>query len=550
MEAIQQIDRQRIELESNMEKLEKALTHWQTWDAEYEGLKEELLDLEADGKADAIERIATDYGGELLTEKDVSQNIRTISKQIDTARIGLIELEDESGTRGLSEQGLPVSEIIEELDDNDNIISSKVTKPEEVTANILDTLRKAGVKDVPVAPAQDQTIVNDTAAKPSGATSQAKVSASMTGSPAITSTNLPPTGPGQQMRKGAKVKADDSKPVSNTLLQGSFSEKDRVIELDDDDEFIGSTAVLPQDESPEDAQLRREMLNYHLNEVGNVVAEMDILEGDSDDDEFYDELQDLQDSDGVSETSDISDEEDQHGRSLRPVVTEEYRKQMRELERRLNGPAIGNLGPQPNGIDLAAPFKDVPDPEPTIKPTLKPAANAKKENGAKSVRFAEGLDISPAPQSSTLAPQVKQPRPASTLADNVMERSTSETSSPATSSKPAKVSRFKQNRTEAVPSPAEEQPAPPPRDEKTLADAVIERPAAIQAPAPFEPDDLDSEVQRRQLTTEYYRLRNNMIQQQGGFKMTDEDREEPLMEEQEDGKVKKVSRFKAARLQR
>ena len=40
------LEEQRARLEENVEKLRKSLQHWQTWDAEYEGLKEDLYALE------------------------------------------------------------------------------------------------------------------------------------------------------------------------------------------------------------------------------------------------------------------------------------------------------------------------------------------------------------------------------------------------------------------------------------------------------------------------------------------------------------------------
>ena len=46
------------------------------------------------------------------------------------------------------EPGFPMTEIIEELDEDGNIISSKVTQPEQQTAQIIETLRKAGLKEM------------------------------------------------------------------------------------------------------------------------------------------------------------------------------------------------------------------------------------------------------------------------------------------------------------------------------------------------------------------------------------------------------------------
>ena len=38
------LERHRLRLEENLGRLRLALKHWQTWEAEYEGLREEILD--------------------------------------------------------------------------------------------------------------------------------------------------------------------------------------------------------------------------------------------------------------------------------------------------------------------------------------------------------------------------------------------------------------------------------------------------------------------------------------------------------------------------
>ena len=47
-ETIANLERLRAELESQLQKLQVVLKHWQTWEAEYEGLKEELQHLPED----------------------------------------------------------------------------------------------------------------------------------------------------------------------------------------------------------------------------------------------------------------------------------------------------------------------------------------------------------------------------------------------------------------------------------------------------------------------------------------------------------------------
>ena len=140
-------------------------------------------------------------------------------------------------------------------------------------------------------------------------------------------------GPTATTKPNGESKPDKAGPKSS-LVQGSFDSNARVYELDDDDEIIGSMPVIPEDESPEDARLRREMLQYNLNEVGSVVAELELDENYSDDDdEYIDEL--ALDDDLPSLNSDLSEDEDEHGRSTGPVISDDYRRQMLELEEKL-----------------------------------------------------------------------------------------------------------------------------------------------------------------------------------------------------------------------
>ena len=44
-ESVIDLERHRLQLEKNISKLQKSLQHWQTWEAEYEGLKEEISGL-------------------------------------------------------------------------------------------------------------------------------------------------------------------------------------------------------------------------------------------------------------------------------------------------------------------------------------------------------------------------------------------------------------------------------------------------------------------------------------------------------------------------
>lgn len=44
-DSLADLDKFRLELERNIAKLQASLRHWQTWEIEYEGMKEEILEL-------------------------------------------------------------------------------------------------------------------------------------------------------------------------------------------------------------------------------------------------------------------------------------------------------------------------------------------------------------------------------------------------------------------------------------------------------------------------------------------------------------------------
>ncbi|PHH86137.1 hypothetical protein CDD83_10674 [Cordyceps sp. RAO-2017] len=89
--------------------------------------------------------------------------------------------------------------------------------------------------------------------------------------------------------------------------------------------------VIPEDEEPEDAALRRQMLQYSMGEVGAVVAELELEENTTDDGEVFDYDDDFDDLDGDAD----EDDEDRHGRSTGRTVTDRYRQRMLELEKKL-----------------------------------------------------------------------------------------------------------------------------------------------------------------------------------------------------------------------
>ena len=62
MDGFVSVERQRLRLEDNVAALRKSLQHWRTWEAEYEGLKEEISGL---GKKPAKTKLVI-LGGHII----------------------------------------------------------------------------------------------------------------------------------------------------------------------------------------------------------------------------------------------------------------------------------------------------------------------------------------------------------------------------------------------------------------------------------------------------------------------------------------------------
>jgi len=350
-------------------------------------------------------------------------------------------------------------------------------------------------------------------------------------------------------------------------------------------------------ETEEETRLRKEMLSYNMQEIGAVVAELNLEEeGD-----FYG-YEDYSDEDiDIDEDDEDSEDEDKWGRTTRQVISESYRRQMEELEQRLVGK-----------IPVHVQAKETPVESATGKP-----------NNKKGVRFAEELDIAPAAPKPTAPPKmaavsadqinivpddndaipflekllerqeianagpivpptpnqttIKKPKPKvslfkrdkvqapsplrqvetppepvkepvkeavvppSVVSNSVIERSSD---APAVSIQPPslpakKMSRFKAAR---VAKSADEQPETE-AAQAIMSNFVVEREPAVLAVDP--PDEMDPILHRQEVAMQFHKLRSKMIHQQGGFTESDEDRAVVPLDE---GSRPKISRFKAARL--
>ncbi|TKA83023.1 hypothetical protein B0A55_00824 [Friedmanniomyces simplex] len=677
------LEQQRQALEDSLQKLRQGLKYWQTYEAECEGLKEEILDAPPPLNDAKLIEIAKSYDGELVTEQIVlelagldkgtlrpfQQIIRDIEhrqdymrKNVETLQRQFFDVENRLETFDFAasrdvDTGLPLAEIEEELDDDDNVISSRVHRADEAKSELLDSLKKAGLTreeladewkaeqplkpaitkaspPIPSTPAlvpvsakrtrstsdsngsgdaapgfesprppirkKSVSFTVDTKAAPEIVrieSEDGKKSVSFAEKVAVAPAAPPPDS--RTVQFSPKIEEIPALPASPDIsaatkpgadetekqkeLRASFKPGDRVKTIGDDDQAVSEDVVIPDDETEEDAQARREMLQYHLHEVGHVVAQMDLDAGDGygdddDDDEDDDTSSHFTGSTHMDEedtpyTSGLSDDEDEdeHGRTKGKVLSDEYRKQMLDIQQRL----IGNMGPSPQDAEVADldPELDAKDVRRLVirdkRSSVSSASSEsseKKSGSKKRVSFAEGLDVAE-PGSPPLKAQKLVDNDAKVpVADTVAERRPSATShSMPTKNTPLKTSRFKNARSvsaseEAVASPdlamdiddaddLDDAPLGPPG--KTLADRLVERDTSTTNPsfAPSAQSSADIVAERRQLAAEYYRRRNDIVRQQGGFKV-DKDEEEELGElmEERDGKLKKVSRFKAARI--
>jgi unconventional prefoldin RPB5 interactor 1 len=592
------IERRRAQLQESIEKLQKALMQWTMWESDYQALSEELRDDE-DATPAEMREMAKNLGSTLLNEKEVEellgkdlqtkrtanqvidlisrridyvqQNGATIEKQLDTAEKQLagVDILLEPGVD--NEEGLPMMDIEEELDEEGNEVASNINQTGQAAAEIVEVLRKAGLQkallDKEKSSAQEQDNPSDTPPQTSLPTATPKdVTSNIVEPSKATSASGNETDTAATAKKSVSF-AEDTKPgmysgrstlerdgYNDALADMNFTRGTKVIELDEDDNEIASYPIIPQGESPEDAELRRQMLQYGLSEVGQIVAELDLdhptAEYSEDEDDYGDDWGD--------ETED--EEEDQYGRNVKPVVTDAYRKQMLELEKKLNARMMENVGPESS--DTIADHVDeirtlrIRDDEQFDQAlgTTKSETTDADSTPKKGVRFADALNVSEAPK-PVREPAISQSatKPAPTMSDTIVERSTSTPDVTNPSTKPAKVSRFKSGRAgtsqtpQFLPTPALPQvtavPAGP-RD-RVLANTVNEH--SQQVVEPQAPDEFDATIMHREIQAEYHKARNRFIGQQGGYKPSEEDVDSPIVEEK-DGKTKKVSRFMAARL--
>ncbi|RYP80455.1 hypothetical protein DL769_002482 [Monosporascus sp. CRB-8-3] len=591
-------------LEENVEKLSNALNHWRRWKEEYETLQEDVKALPQSASREDLARVREEYEGELIRDKElveifgkndskkpdqikstltnrlgyVAKNIQTLEKQLETARNKLAAASVVSNPDAATDDdGLPITEIVEELDDDDNVVSYSLRTPGgKDRAKLLETLEKMGIKEEDI-PEGDPKSSSDVVSKPDAPSSR---DAQKEKPPSPPSQPAPskeaqkpqmeePKKPKTVAKKKSVTFAEDTKPGDVEEDQSETSKRlMEILRKARDEQGIIEDPVMPADESPEDAALREDMIRYNKEtmefEMAPIVAELNLEEGsDIDTDEYSDFYDD-----------DDDDEEDQWGKSTRPVVDDDWKRQMLELKERLSKHTFGvkKTGDEDDsGSDTGEGIGQITirreEPASSEQPASGPKAQdvAPPSDAKKGVRFAPTLDIADEPAvESAPAPALAQAKPINKAVveplSDVMER-TAGAAQPTQKStkKPSRFRMERKNGTSFVGSTptfhgmpiAPEKPtdggnfAPSGPEGRTLAASVLEHEPSMEA---REPDEFDASLLQQQVAEEYHKMRNKFVYKQGGFLKEDERPVRPL--DEEEGGPRRVSRFKAARLAR
>ena len=384
------------------------------------------------------------------------------------------------------------------------LLASNVSEPGQATPQLLETIRKAGVKNL-LSKAEDESrpipaSENNRQALLESESNATRVSSGPTRAKESNSSRAKAS-EGKRPRNNKKSVSFTADTKTESLLEHKSKTKIPILKPVDpassEDKFPKAETphrqpVIPANESSDDAALRRQMIEYNMSEVNNIVAEINL------DDEASDASYSDADSEDIPDDSSLDEDEDKFGRAKRRVLSDDYLAEMRALEQRLNAKAIRNVGPnEPTAASILVNGHETEEQAPNGSPG-KDTNKELKPSPTKAVRFASELDIQSSPPPST------SPRPQS-------------------------------------PTPSQQRPI--------HANQIIERPyATTSSTTPTEPDEFDPALLQQEVKTEYHKVRNRMIQRQGGFTDPDEGPEIPLTEAE--GGPKKMSRFKAARLGR
>lgn len=610
-ETLANVDNHVSHLKGEVEKLRKNLQHWQTLDAEYESLKEEIEVLSETPTAEELQGIKAGFDGDVLDDekldnifgqprrsrhtivdileqriKYVSQNVRTLKTQVEKAELAHLEAQESNEHGAIDENGPPITEILEELDEYGNVVSFSLNRPGETLPRVQAALEKAGIDTVALDPLASASSNTQRDANPNSLPTETPSQKSRE------STSAPVASQPAKVKESISLPAESQPVAEQTAPEVSRMARrvDGIMKTAREQEKISSQpAIVPDDEDEDDAELRQQMLKYSMGEMGAVVAELNLEDDEDDDDDDDDDGDEFDDDEWMAGDDDLDeddDEEDKYGRFTGRMVTDKYRRRMLQLEVKLgvksrftqkleqetkekdsddddDGEGIGRI--RINENDSPAPASSSVAPTKSIVKDR----NASRNEPKKGVRFANELDI--APPTIKAATALTQTEAAKTdvldivepLSDLVIERAPAPKTAASTSTR--KPSRFKQATTATQPYgeiskgpldvPAsflsqqqrqDEGLMPTGPEGTTIADTLVEKQTVSR---PTDPSELDDEMIHMGVAEEHHRLRSLFIRRNGdGFVKEQESATQPLDEIDDSGAP--LSRFKAARLSR
>ncbi|SZF01384.1 unnamed protein product [Blumeria hordei] len=515
-------------LQNHITDLQKSMCHWQLWEAEYEGFKEEIL-ATTSFTQEGLRLIGDQYDGQLLNQKEiddilgqciprsvpqiinlldrrldyVERNVRALKAQLDVAKSKLSTVSIDNYSNSDNEDGALLTEITEEIDEDGEIISSHISTQSSLNPHVLHTLQRAGITDVPKDSIPDgQTITPATK-------------------------NFINTLPDESVKKSVTF-TGDTKSGPSAEKSATARRVEEIMRISRQQEnLLLNQPVIPTSESIEDSKLRREMLNYGMSEVGAVVAELHLENGS-----------DLSDEDpNDSDEEEISDsDEDSFGRSTSRAVSDELRQEMVMLEQRLGLKVMANIGKKASDYDVVSEGigRIAINADSEIKTREEKIDSICEDYATTSIlveRLSE-LEMKSEDLRDAQNCEIVKEIPHNHHNNRIRQQNISNIES---SKQPKRIT------SDSVRTVPEGPPGRP------LAATIIERFSPTKASV-TEPGEIDQNLLHQEIATEYFKMRNKMIQRQGGFLKEDENERVEFTEEE--GGPKKLSRFKAARIAR
>lgn len=592
---LQQVERDRRNLEEKIAQLRKALHHWHTSEVDYEGLIQEVGDLPVETGPEEILTAAKEFHADFVDDAELqklvytlggsprardqvvrllqlrlenaSRNARAVEMQLGLARKRRNALLLAENSEQQDEAELPLMDITEELDDEGNVVSSRVEPAAASASELVNVLTQVGVTD---AVEQDGiTIASGENEVPHGSSSNDEVQGSKAKQVVFRQSDNPETSSKTIVEKTPEDTQD------REVTAPSASED----ESGDDEDELGPTHP---DDTPEEAALRRQMLQYGLGELGAIVGELELEEEPESDIDSTDAA-DLSFDDFEDVDSDEENSEDECGMVKHPTMSKEYLNKMKKLENKYGIQGMQNLGPDAsklpksvqdslNDTSTTTSSQNATLAREARKETPKPSSLSKgASKSTKKVAFSPKLDFvsTSNPSNKPDQPQSSKIRPPTLNTIDPVKSTIVEHQSPSNSAKPPttttkKPSRFKSARSTTPQTPLFPPPLPPssppsqpsapnPPSNALQTDTVIERPPSTATPSTPDPSDIDASLHAREVAEDYYKLRNRMIGRQDGFVAGGEaedygEEEGPWMYRDGEGRERRVSRFMAARL--